>query len=80
MMTEASIILPCRDEERSIEKVITQALRAIKKSHLDAEIIVSDSSKDKSPSIAKRLNAKLVSHKKTGYGNACLEGIKAASG
>jgi glycosyltransferase involved in cell wall biosynthesis len=52
----------------------------IKKNNLLAEIIVSDSSTDKSPEIAKKENVILVKHDKDGYGNAYLEGFKKARG
>jgi glycosyltransferase involved in cell wall biosynthesis len=47
---------------------------------LDAEIIVSDSSKDNSPIIASELGAKVIKHNKKGYGIAYLEGFRHAKG
>ena len=52
----------------------------LKTNNLDAEIIVSDSSVDKSAFIAEKLGAKVVKHGKKGYGIAYLEGFKAAKG
>ena len=46
----------------------------------DYEIIVSDSSSDNSPKIAKELGARVIKHNKEGYGIAYLEGFKAAKG
>jgi len=77
---ELSIVLPCRNEEKAIGFCIKQIQEVIDKNKLNAEIIVSDSSSDKSPEITKRLNAKLVKHNKKGYGIAYLEGFKEAKG
>jgi len=76
--TKYSIVLPCRDEESTIGICIEKIKIAMK--GLDYEIIVSDSSKDKSPEIAERLGAKVVKHNKYRYGIACIMGIKTAKG
>jgi glycosyltransferase involved in cell wall biosynthesis len=47
---------------------------------IQSEIIVSDSSTDSSPEIAKKHNVILVKHDKKGYGIAYLEGIKKSKG
>ena len=73
-----SVILPCRDEEKSIAICINKIKTSLK--NQDYEIIVSDSSKDKSPEIAKNLNVKVIKHNLEGYGNALLEGFKHAKG
>ena len=44
------------------------------------EIIVSDSSSDKSAEIARKLGVKVVKHNLVGYGNAYLQGLKHAKG
>ncbi len=80
MKPEISIILPCRNEEEALPFCLKQIKQVIKKNKLSAEIIVSDSSTDKSPEIAKRENVVLVKHNKDGYGNAYLEGFKKAQG
>lgn len=77
---EISIILPCRNEEQALPFCLSQIKETIKKNNLSAEIIVSDSSTDKSPQIAKKENVVLVKHDKEGYGVAYLEGIKASRG
>jgi glycosyltransferase involved in cell wall biosynthesis len=77
---DVSIILPCRNEEKALETVINQIKKVINTHNLNAEIIVSDSSSDRSPEIAKKLGVKLVKHDKVGYGIAYLEGFKAAKG
>jgi len=73
-----SVVLPCRNEQKTIGICIDKIRKALK--GMNYEIIVSDSSKDKSPLIAKRKGAIVVKHKKVGYGNAYLEGFKHISG
>lgn len=80
MKPELSIVLPCRNEEQSIEDCLIEIKKIVKENKINAEIIVSDSSTDKSPEIAKKHNVKLVKHNKEGYGIACLEGFKKAKG
>lgn len=77
---ELSIILPCRNEELALPGCLKQIKETIKKNRIDAEIIVSDSSTDKSPEIAKKARVKLVKHDKEGYGLAYLEAFKEAKG
>ena len=77
---EISIILPCRNEEEAVGFCLKQIKEVIKTNNLNAEIIVSDSSTDNSPKIAKEHNVKLVKHDKEGYGNAYLEAFPRARG
>ena len=77
---ELSVILPCRNEEAALESCITQIKKTIKKHNINAEIIVSDSSTDSSPKIAKQNKVKLIKHDKEGYGIAYLEGFKHTKG
>lgn len=77
---DLSIILPCRNEEKALGNCIKQIKKVIKDNELDAEIIVSDSSIDKSPEIAKKNKTILIKHDKEGYGNAYLEAFKHAKG
>lgn len=74
-----SVILPCRNEEKTIALCIEKINKVLKgKSY---EIIVSDSSTDKSAEIAgKYKNVKVVKHNLYGYGNAILKGVKEAKG
>ncbi len=77
---EISIILPCRNEEQALDKLLIQIKEVIKKHNLSAEIIVSDSSTDSSPKIAKQHKVKLIKHDKEGYGNAYLQAFPHAKG
>jgi len=80
MSPEISIILPCRNEQDALPFCLQNLKEIIKNNNLSAEIIVSDSSTDKSPEIAKEFKVILVKHNKKGYGTAYLEGIKHAKG
>lgn len=77
---EINIILPCRNEEQGLALCLDQIKRTVEQNNLSAEIIVADSSTDKSPDIAKQANVILIQHNKEGYGNAYLEGFKIANG
>jgi len=77
---EISVILPCRNEEESLDFCLNQIKKTIKQHNLSAEIIVSDSSTDKSPQIAQKHNVVLLKHNKEGYGMAYLEAFKIAKG
>lgn len=77
---EISIILPCRNEEAALDSCLNQIKEVIIKNRLNAEIIVSDSSTDSSPEIAKKQGVILVKHDKEGYGNAYIEAFKNARG
>jgi len=77
---EISIILPCRNEEEGLPFCLQKIKETIKKYNLSAEIIVSDSSVDKSPEIAEKNNVILIKHDKEGYGIAYLEAFKVARG
>jgi glycosyltransferase involved in cell wall biosynthesis len=79
-LPEISIILPCKNEQEALPFCLAQIKKTTRENNLDAEIIVSDSSTDKSPEIAKRENVILVKHDKNGYGIAYLEAFKIAKG
>jgi len=76
-MPEISIVLPCRNEEKGIGFSIKEIKKVLKGK--DYEIIVSDSSSDKSAEVARQLGAKVVKHKE-GYGDALITGLDAANG
>jgi glycosyltransferase involved in cell wall biosynthesis len=75
-----SVILPCRNEERTVGECIRKINKFFWESDLKGEIIVSDSSKDDSAEIARRMGVKVIKHDKEGYGYAYQAGIKHAQG
>jgi len=80
MEPEISIVLPCRNEEKGIGYCLDKIKEVVEKNNLNAEVIVSDSSTDKSPDIAIEKGAKLVKHGRQGYGIAYIEGFKIVKG
>lgn len=77
---ELSIVLPCRNEEKALAACLATIKETLMKHNINGEIIVSDSSTDRSPEIAKKFKARLVKHDKVGYGRAYLEGFKVVRG
>jgi len=74
---KVSVVLPCRNEEKSIRHCILQIGKALE--GREHEIIVSDSSTDRSAEIAREMGAKVVECRK-GYGNAYIEGFRHVGG
>lgn len=74
---EVSIIIPTRNEEEAIAKVLCSIPKSIQEI---SEVIVVDSSKDLTPTIAKKLGAKVVKAKRKGKGYAMKLGAKIAKG
>lgn len=77
---EVSVVLPCRNEEKTIASCIASIKDIFEENRIDGEVIVSDSSSDRSPIIAQELGARVVKHNKEGYGVALLEGFALARG
>ena len=75
-----SIILPCRNEEQALGLCLKKIQEIIALNKLEAEIIVSDSSTDNSPQIAREFGVRLIKHDQDGYGRAYLEAFKEAKG
>lgn len=81
MKFEFTFILPCLNEEKTIEFVINEIKTYIKEHRLSAEILVVDNdSIDNSKKIAQKNGARVVVCKKKGYGNALILGTKKAQG
>jgi glycosyltransferase involved in cell wall biosynthesis len=77
---DISIILPAMNEELTIGKCIERIHEGLARCSLTAEIIVSDSSSDRTPEIAERMGAKVIHPENRGYGNAYLEGFRHSGG
>ncbi len=76
-----SVIIPCLNEERTIEACICKAHTGLQVFEDTSEIIVADNgSIDNSVFIARSLGARVVHVKERGYGSAIMGGITAASG
>lgn len=75
-----SVILPALDEERTIGECIRKINTVFGREAICGEIIVVDSSTDKTAEIAASLGARVIRPEKGGYGNAYLAGFAAARG
>lgn len=69
---EIAFVIPSRDEEEGIKVVISQVKEFLNKKGLKGKIIVSDSSKDKTPEIAREVGAEVIFPDRLGYGSAYL--------
>ncbi|MGB9718016.1 MAG: glycosyltransferase [Thermoproteota archaeon] len=74
--SDVSIIIPTLNEEKSIGLVIERVRRSLP----GAEIIVVDSSDDKTAEIASSLGARVVKQERKGYGAAIRKGLETAGG
>jgi len=81
MEKEYTFILPCLNEEKTLEYCIKEIQKCIKDKKLNAEILVSDNnSTDNSVKIAQKNGARVVICKEKGYGAALINGRKNAYG
>ena len=81
MEKEYTFILPCLNEEKTLEYCIKEIQKCIKDKKLNAEILVSDNnSTDNSVKIAQKNGARVVICKEKGYGAALINGTKNAYG
>ena len=76
---EVSVVIPALNEELTIGECITGIQNLFIRNHVHGEIIVSDSSTDRTAEIAAGLGAKVVHPAKMGYGSAYLEGFRYAN-
>lgn len=78
---ELTILMPCLNEAKTIEKCIQKAKRFLEVNHVDGEILVADNgSSDDSVRYAKACGARVIQVERRGYGSALIEGNKQAKG
>ncbi|WP_436926755.1 glycosyltransferase family 2 protein [Halosimplex amylolyticum] len=65
-----SVVLPTLNEEDGVRVCIEKIKSAVTELGLTAEVVVSDSSTDRTPEIARDLDAIVVEPEEAGYGNA----------
>lgn len=76
-----TILILCRDEERSIAQCVKEALGFLERNAICGEVLVLDNdSQDRSAQFAKQAGARVVAEARPGYGNAIIAGIAAARG
>ncbi len=79
-MMVVSVVIPTKNEEKSLGICIEKIQRVFTKHHINGEILIADSSTDNTPEIAKSLGAKVIVPDELGYGNAYRFGFEHASG
>jgi glycosyltransferase involved in cell wall biosynthesis len=77
---DVTVILPARDEEKTIGEVIEKARRALEARGYTCEIIVADNSTDATPRIARERGGIVVHPDRPGYGYAYRYALRLASG
>lgn len=76
-----SIVIPCLNEARNIEKCVTAAYAVLDRHQLLGEVVVVDNgSEDGSAALAEAAGATVVHEPKRGYGSAYRAGFAAAAG
>ncbi len=75
---KVSIVMASFNEEKAIGKMIEQIKKYTKE--YDTEILIVDSSKDKTPEIAKKMGAKVIWQEPRGHGIALRTAINEAKG
>lgn len=78
---EFTILMPCLNEEKTVKYCIEEAKEGIRKSGIEAEILIVDNaSTDETIRIALEAGARVVTAEERGYGAALREGIRNACG
>jgi glycosyltransferase involved in cell wall biosynthesis len=80
ILPAVSVILPALNEERTIADCIRKIQAVFSENSIDGEILVADSSTDKTAEIARSLGATVIHPEKPGYGNAYLAAFHYARG
>lgn len=78
---ELTILMPCLNEEKTIEICIKKAKEFLEKNNVKGEILIVDNgSTDSSTTIAKNNGVRVISVKEKGYGVALINGSRQAKG
>jgi glycosyltransferase involved in cell wall biosynthesis len=78
---ELSVVIPCLNEERTIQNCVQAAKQFLESNHIRGEVIVADNgSDDRSTSLAEAAGAQVVKVEEKGYGSAIMGGILQAQG
>ncbi|HJH27381.1 MAG TPA: hypothetical protein C5S37_11625 [Methanophagales archaeon] len=79
-MKQVSVVIPTKNEEKSIGICIQKIQKVFNEHHIDGEIIIADNSTDNTPEIVKGMGVKVIIPDELGYGNAYMFGFEHASG
>jgi glycosyltransferase involved in cell wall biosynthesis len=78
---KVSVVIPCLNEEASIQRCVGEARQAIEGQGWAGEVIVADNgSDDRSAELAKEAGALVIHEPRRGYGSAYRAGFAAAQG
>jgi glycosyltransferase involved in cell wall biosynthesis len=78
---EITILMPCLNEEATIQVCVEKAFRAINSMEISAEVLVADNgSTDQSVLIAEKAGARVVRVENSGYGAAIAGGVAESKG
>ncbi len=78
---EVSVIIPCLNEEETIESCVRKASQGLKNAGIAGEVVVVDNgSVDRSVELAEAAGARVVKQSIRGYGAAYLKGIEESKG
>ena len=78
---ELSVVMPCLNEAATVGRCVERAVRAMRESGIDGEVVVADNgSTDASRELAERAGARVIPVVERGYGAALMGGIAAARG
>lgn len=78
---ELTVLMPCLNEERTLEVCISKALNFLREHQINGEVLIADNgSTDNSIAVAEAAGARVVSVTDKGYGSALRGGINAAYG
>ena len=75
-LENVSLVIATYNEEESIDYVLNE----LSKYKFYEILIVDNNSSDKTIEIASKFESKIIQQKKTGWGNAVLEGLNSATG
>ena len=76
-----SVVIPCLNEEQSIESCVKSARQVLEEYGISGEVVVADNdSEDASAELATAAGAKVVREERRGYGSAYLAGFAASRG
>jgi glycosyltransferase involved in cell wall biosynthesis len=77
---KVSVVIPSLNEERNISRVVKAVQAAFHKFKINGEVVIMDSSTDKTPEIARKLGAQVYQVPKKGLGFAYIESLKYVKG